>query len=143
MSKEIGNQNFEKFESWYAEREQLGDLKQYLNNGKLNKSEIAKELGFGRSVWSQNAQVKDLASAINAKLAKKLSIVANKQTNEANHAREKANQKVAKTQADNSKLLQKIAMLEEENRQLKLQLNKLEDFKTAREAFIEAGAALR
>ena len=138
MSRALGNENFEKLEIWYAERSRDGDLEAYVRNGKLNKSEVAKELGFGRSVWSQNAQVKSFVQEIDAKLADKHDIIVNKQTKEANHAREKANQKVARTQADNSKLLQKIAFLEEENRQLRLQLNQLEEFKTAREAFIEA-----
>lgn len=143
MSQEIGNQNFKLFSEWHAQRAIDGDLNDYVRNGKLNKSEIAKELGFGRSVFSQNPQVKELAAGIDANLARKHEKAVTKETKELTEAREKADNRVARTEASNSKLLEKIAQLEEENRQLKLQLSNIEEFKTAREAFIEAGAVLR
>ena len=57
---------------------------------------------------------------------------------ELTEARERANDKVKRTEASNSKLLEKIAMLEAENRQLKLQNMELGQFKTAKSAFLEA-----
>lgn len=144
MSKNKGQESFEAFSEWYSQACIDGDFQRYvLSGGKINKSEIAKELGFGRSAFAQNQQIKELATAIEAKLKKELNIVETTRTKSLDAAREKANTKVARTEATNSKLLSRIAMLEEENRQLKLQLSKINDFKTAREAFIAAGAALK
>ena len=52
-------------------------------------------------------------------------------------AREKANEKTKRAESSNSRLLEKVAMLEAENRQLKVQLAEIENFKTARYAFLE------
>ena len=132
----IGNENFEKFKTWIAERNAQNDKVDYVRNGKLNRSEVAKELGFGRSVFAQNPAVKELALQLDEDWGK-LKPATPKTERELTEARERANEKVKRTEGNNSRLLEKIAMLEAENRQLKVQLADLETFKTAKSAFLE------
>lgn len=42
------------FTMWAEERDHAGDWGEYVRGGKLNRSEIAKECGFGRAAWGQN-----------------------------------------------------------------------------------------
>ena len=132
----IGNENFEKFRTWIAERNAQNDKIDYVRNGKLNRSEVAKELGFGRSVFAQNPAIKELALQLDEDWGK-LKPATPKTERELTEARERANEKVKRTEGNNSRLLEKIAMLEAENRQLKVQLADLETFKTAKSAFLE------
>ena len=110
----------------------------------MNRTEVAKELGFGRSVFAQNPEVKALAQDCDEKWG---SVVANgrqsKTAREESSARERAINKLKRTETSNGRLLERLAMLEEENRQLKLQLAKLNKFAAAKNAFDDAGAVLR
>ena len=132
----IGNENFEKFEAWVAQRKKQNDKLEYIRNGKLNRSEVAKELGFSRSVFAQNPAVKELALKLDSEWGK-LKPAIPKSERELVEAREKANEKTKRAESSNSRLLEKVAMLEAENRQLKVQLAEIENFKTARSAFLE------
>ena len=132
----IGNENFEKFEAWVAQRKKQNDKLDYIRNGKLNRSEVAKELGFSRSVFAQNPAVKELALKLDSEWGK-LKPAIPKSERELVEAREKANEKTKRAESSNSRLLEKVAMLEAENRQLKVQLAEIENFKTARSAFLE------
>ena len=88
----IGNENFEKFEAWVAQRKKQNDKLDYIRNGKLNRSEVAKELGFGRSVFAQNPAVKELAIQLDHDWGK-LKPAIPKSERELVEAREKANEK--------------------------------------------------
>ena len=134
--KTMGNENFEKFEAWVAQRNSQNDKLDYIKNGKLNRSEVAKELGFGRSVWYQNPAVKELVLKLDSEWGK-LKPAIPKTERELVEAREKANVKTKRAESLNSRLLEKVAMLEAENRQLKVQLAEIENFKTARSSFLE------
>jgi len=133
---QIANENLAKFEAWIAERNAQNDKLDYIKNGKLNRSEVAKELGFGRSVWYQNPAVKELVAKLDSEWGK-LKPAIPKTVRELTEARELANNKVKRTESANSKHLEKIAMLEAENRQLKVQLMEIENFKTAKSSFLE------
>ena len=133
---QIANENLAKFEAWIAERNSQNDKIDYVRNGKLNRSEVAKELGFGRSVFAQNPAVKELAVKLDDEWGK-LKPAIPKTVRELTEARELANNKVKRTESANSKHLEKIAMLEAENRQLKVQLMEIENFKTAKSSFLE------
>ena len=133
---QIANENLVKFEKWIAQRKKQNDKIDYIRNGKLNRSEVAKELGFGRSVFAQNPAVKELAAKLDNDWGK-LKPAIPKTVRELTEARELANNKVKRTESANSKHLEKIAMLEAENRQLKVQLMEVENFKTAKSSFLE------
>ena len=133
---QIANENLVKFEKWIAQRKAHGDKLEYIRNGKLNRSEVAKELGFGRSVFAQNPAVRELALKLDDQWGK-LKPAIPKSVRELTEARELANNKVKRTESANSKHLEKIAMLEAENRQLKVQLMEVENFKTAKSSFLE------
>ena len=133
---QIANENLAKFEAWIAEREAQDDKKDYVLNGKLNRTEVAKELGFGRSVWYQNPAVQKLVAKLDNEWGP-LKPAIPKTERELTEARELANNKVKRTESANSKHLEKIAMLEAENRQLKVQLMEIENFKTAKSSFLE------
>lgn len=133
---QIANENLAKFEAWIAEREAQDDKKDYILNGKLNRTEVAKELGFARSVWYQNPAVKELVAKLDNEWGP-LKPAISKTVHELTEARELANNKVKRTESANSKHLEKIAMLEAENRQLKVQLMEIENFKTAKSSFLE------
>ena len=132
----LGNENLEKFQAWIAQRKKQNDKLDYIRNGKLNRSEVAKELGFSRSVFAQNPAVKELALKLDSEWGK-LKPAIPKSERELVEAREKANEKTKRAESSNSRLLEKVAMLEAENRQLKVQLAEIENFKTARSAFLE------
>ena len=133
---QIANENLAKFEAWIAEREAQDDKIDYIQNGKLNRREVSKELGFGRSVFYQNPAVKELVAKLDSEWGK-LKPAIPKTVRELTEARELANNKVKRTESANSKHLEKIAMLEAENRQLKVQLMEIENFKTAKSSFLE------
>lgn len=128
-------QSFDRFSLWVAEREFHGDYLDYIRRGKLNRSEVAKELDVGRSAFQQNPAIKNLAEELDHRWGFKKPTQP-KSAAEEGAARERANEKVKRTEASNSKLLETIAMLEQENRQLRLQLDEMKQFKTAREAFL-------
>ena len=139
---EIGRENLEKFQLWIAERKSQNDYLDYVRAGKLNRSEVAKELGFGRSVFAQNLSIKELALQLDAEWGAEKPAIP-KTERELVEARERANDKVKRTEASNSKLLEKIAMLEAEVRQLKIQNMELGQFKTAKSAFLETVERLK
>ena len=134
--KTMGNENLAKFEAWIAEREAQNDKLDYIRDGKLNRTEVYKELGFGRSVIYQNPAVRELIAKLDDEWGK-LKPAIPKTERELVEAREKANEKTKRAESSNSRLLEKVAMLEAENRQLKVQLAEIENFKTARSSFLE------
>jgi len=128
--------NFALFSDWVAARNAHGDHLDYVKMGKLNRSEIATELGFSRSVFSQNPAIKKLTLELDQKWGSQRT-QAPRTVKEESAARTRAIQKVKRTEDSNSRLLEKIAILEEENRELRLALNELKLFRAAREAFLE------
>ena len=51
---QLATQAVERFKEWAGERERAGDWGDYIRAGKLNRSELAKECGFGRAALQQN-----------------------------------------------------------------------------------------
>lgn len=138
-----GEEFAELFANWIIEREEHNDFIDYIRRGKLNRSEVSKELGFGRSVFAQNPEVNRLAAECDKRWGNSEVIEAQvKSSKEADSARERAVNKSIRTEASNSRLLEKLAKLEAENRQLRLELAELQNFKSARELFAEHSAVL-
>lgn len=129
---------------WIAERKEQQDVIEYIRGGKLNRSEIAKELGFSRSVFAQNPLIKKLIEECDIMWCSEDGIQTHtRPLREANAARERAVTKAKRSEGNNSKLLERVIELEAENRQLKLQLSELETYKTAREMFVELSGELK
>lgn len=66
--KEVGAANVTKFEAWVAERKAGGDWKDYIRQGQLNRTEVAIECGFAKSVLRQNPTVKAALQALEERL---------------------------------------------------------------------------
>lgn len=60
MSQEVGDQNVAKLEKWISERNKNRDWDEYCHRGRIHRSRLAEELGFGRSATGQNTRVKAL-----------------------------------------------------------------------------------
>ncbi len=60
MSQEVGDNNVAKVKSWIAERIANRDWDNYCHKGRIQRSNLAQELGFARSVTGQNSKVKAL-----------------------------------------------------------------------------------
>ena len=56
---QIGKENLEKFIKWVQERNDANDWSNYIHRGKLNRTEIARELNFAVSATRQNRHVRD------------------------------------------------------------------------------------
>ncbi|MWJ28579.1 hypothetical protein GPM19_10235 [Halomonas sp. ZH2S] len=61
-------ENIAKFEAWAAERQVAGDWADYIRQGQLNRTEVAAECGFAKSVLRQNPAVKTALEALEARL---------------------------------------------------------------------------
>jgi hypothetical protein len=133
---QLAMENFARFSAWVSEREAHGDHADYLHRGKFNRREIATELGFGVSAFSQNPAIKKLVRELDDRWGSQYP-ASSKSVAEESAARERANDRVKRTDASSSKLLQRIASLEEENRQLRRELEEVKQFKSARDAFLE------
>ena len=66
--KDIGANNLIRFNAWIEERKNAGDWKDYVRQGKLNRSEIASECNFALSALRQNPAVKAALEALEASL---------------------------------------------------------------------------
>ncbi|CUK01012.1 hypothetical protein PH7735_02401 [Shimia thalassica] len=129
----------ERFALWIEERELQNDFLDYVRSGKLNRTEVAKELGFSRSVFAQNPEVNALMKNCDDKWGSVVSDGRQSKTaREESAARERAISKLKRSETSNSRLLDRIAMLEEENRQLKLRLSEMDKFAAAKRAFDDA-----
>ncbi|MFG6562145.1 hypothetical protein ACGYK7_16800 [Sulfitobacter sp. 1A15299] len=133
---QLAKENFARFSTWVSEREARGDYADYLHRGKLNRSEIATELGFGASAFGQNPAIRKLVEELDVRWGSQHP-ASSKSLAEESSARERANNRVKRTEASNSKLLQRIISLEEENRQLRRELEEVKQFRSARDAFLE------
>ncbi|WP_319496343.1 hypothetical protein [uncultured Cohaesibacter sp.] len=116
------------FQTWFDERQKLGDVSEYLNaRGRLNKSSIAVELGFARSNFNTNPALKEALEIAEETLCAASNLVdVAKPLREANAARERANDKAKLSSAESSRLMERIVSLEAENRNLKNRLAQLE-----------------
>lgn len=132
------------FLNWVEERQAMGDVAEYLNSrSRLNKSNIATELGFARSNFATNPALADALEYAEEILCPPGS-VANiaKPLREANAARERANDRSRLSQAESSRLMEKIVGLEAENRKLKHKLSKIEMREDAQRGFSLLAEAL-
>ncbi|MCG8073717.1 MAG: hypothetical protein N0E59_21255 [Candidatus Thiodiazotropha taylori] len=112
---EVAKENLAKVEDWVAERNRLRDWHEYEHNGKINRSALADELDFARSVTTQNRAVKKILEEKD-----RLWFQAEPVIKEAQEASlERSNAALGKASAANNKLIARVAELEAENRELR------------------------
>lgn len=68
--KQIAVLNLKRFEAWVAERDRAGDWRSYVRGNRLNRTDIALDCGFAKSVLRQNPSVGLLLASIEERLAK-------------------------------------------------------------------------
>lgn len=64
---QIAEQNLSAFLAWASSRSD-DDFREYVRRGKLNRSEIAAECGFGKSALGQNPAIKSALEALEGSL---------------------------------------------------------------------------
>ena len=126
--REIGEANVGKFQKWVSEREAAGDWADYIRQGKLNRTEVAAECGFAKSVLRQNPAVKPALEALEARLYA-AGILPPTKANKAPHSASEAasaavDQRVVTI---NSRNEQRVKALEEQNAALRAELRELRE----------------
>ena len=131
--RQLAIDNVELVKAWLKEREFHRDWNEYAYNNRINRSVLADELSFAKSVCTQNDAVRKILEAADALWFKSEAV--NSAAIDA--ARERVDIQLSRFSSDNSQLQKRIAELEAENKQLR---SELRAFK-AQQALIEGGAA--
>lgn len=63
-----GTINLQKFEAWIKNRDAANDWADYIRGGKLNRTEVASECGFGMPAFQQNPAISQALVALEARL---------------------------------------------------------------------------
>lgn len=124
--------NVDAIQSWIDERNAKRDWDEYEYSGKINRTVVAEELGFAKSVFSQNKRVKDLIQEVDLIWFREKQL--DKQAHEA--SRERAEDRSRMVSSTNNELIQRNAQLEAENKELKSKLNKFDQL----QSLIQGGA---
>ena len=126
----IGAANLQQFLDWMNERYAAGDWDNYLRGAKLNKTEIAAECGFARSVFAQNPAIKTAVQGLEKELQGKGILDAIKASQNASDGitedatNESLNQRAM---AAKSKAEARVKALEEQNASLKAEVASLRE----------------
>lgn len=129
--RQIAGDNVKLVTAWIEERNQRLDWHEYAYNNRINRSVVAQELDFVKSVCTQNPAVRLLLEAADAIWFK--NEVEDKAAHEA--ARERAQAQSSRMSSDNSDLIKRVAELEAENRQIRRELNAFKK----QQAMVECG----
>lgn len=130
---QIATENVASVTAWIEERKERRDWHEYAYNDRINRSVLADELDFSKSVCTQNGAVRALLEAADALWFCEAAV--DKAAHEA--ARERAQIQASRTSSDNNVLQKRLAELEAENRQLRHELNAYKK----QQALVEGGAA--
>ena len=60
--------NLQKFEAWIKDRDMASDWVDYIRGGKLNRTEVAQECGFGTPAFRQNPSIANALEALEERL---------------------------------------------------------------------------
>ena len=119
--------------SWIEDRTERRDWHEYAYNNRINRSVLADELSFSKSVCTQNGAVRALLDAADALWFDSERV--DKAAHEA--ARERAQIHAGRISSDNNALEKRLAELDAENRRLRHELNAYKKQQT----LVEGGAA--
>lgn len=115
-------QNLEAFEVWKATQTD-DDFKQIVFRGQLNRIEVAKSIGCGKSALNQNPALKKALKVLEEELRDKGVLPPLTDTAKKNADKPKAYDSTANSRQLNSK---RVSSLEAENIELKAKVNELE-----------------
>ena len=130
---QIAQDNIKLVQAWVDERNAARDWHEYEYSGKINRRVLAEELGFAKSVCTQNKAVRSLIEEADSYWFRKID--EDKKSHES--ARERAEMQSGMVSVSNNALSQRIAELEAENRQLQRELTKFKK----QQMLIQSGAA--
>jgi cell division protein FtsB len=130
---QIASENVAAVNAWISERNQRRDWHEYAYNNRINRSVLAVELDFAKSVCTQNSTVRALLDSADALWFKFETL--EKAAHEA--ARDRAQVQSSRVTSDNNELQKRVAELEAENRQLRKDLGAFKK----QQALVEGGAA--
>lgn len=125
---QIAKDNVLKFQTWVAERDTANDWQDYIRNGKLNRTELARECGFASSVLRQNPAVSKALQALEERLASNGTLapkIAAPEGSDEAAATEKVIDK--RIMAAKSRAEARAKALEEQNAALKAEVRDLHD----------------
>jgi hypothetical protein len=138
-----GALNLQKFESWIKDRDAANDWAAYIRGGKLNRTEVAAECGFGTPAFRQNPSIAQALQALEAKLSERCFIQpVDAPTDDAtSHA---ADLRILSSKASAER---RTKAVEEQNAALKAEVNdlkqKLKQYKFLDEHLATTGRMLR
>lgn len=130
---QIAQENIKLVKAWIDARNVARDWHEYEYSGKINRRVLADELGFAKSVCTQNKTVRALIEEADSYWFRKID--ENKKSHDA--ARERTEKQSGIVSMSNNALTQRIAELEAENRQLQRELIKFKK----QQMLVQSGAA--
>lgn len=137
--KQKAQQNIEAFHAWAATQSD-DDYKQIIFRGQLNRGEIAKATGVGKSALRQNPEIKRLLESLENELRAREILPPLAQASEQEKGEPQRYDVEVSRRARND---QRVARLEQENIELKARVNELENrlarFGELSEALTEMG----
>ncbi|MFG6592141.1 hypothetical protein [Sulfitobacter sp. 1A12157] len=110
------------FQSWVEEKVREGTLDRYVRRGMLNRSEIALECGFSRSLFSSNNQLKAELALIENVLLKSRNIYQHSDSDESQGDPTALESKLARKDREINALRERLANKTAENEELKRKL---------------------
>lgn len=125
---QLAAENLKRFESWSAEREAAGDWADYIRQGQLNRTEVAAECGFAKSVLRQNPSVKVALEALEACLRARGTLPPAKGEKSPQTRDEEASASVERRIVTlNNRSEQRVKALEEQNAALRAEVLELRE----------------
>lgn len=130
---ELATQAVERFNAWVGERDKAEDWRDYLRAGKLNRSEIAAECGFGRAAWQQNPALAVALESVEERLIALGILVTGYSPTQGqiqpntSQTEALAEQSVRRAMAAKGKAEHRVKALEEQNATLKVEVRELKD----------------
>lgn len=138
-----GALNLQKFENWIKDRDAANDWADYIRGGKLNRTEVAAECGFGTPAFRQNPSIAQALQTLESRLSENCVIKpVEATTDEATcHA---ADLRILSSKASAER---RTKAVEEQNAALKAEINdlkqKLKQYKFLDEHLAATGRMLR
>lgn len=126
--------SLKKFETWIKDRDAANDWADYIRGGKLNRTEVAQECGFGTPAFRQNPNIANALEALEERLnatgitaRAKNTLMASSEANDA-ATMQAADQRILSSKASAERRTKAVeeqnAALNAENRDLREQLKK-------------------
>lgn len=121
---QLAAQAVQRFNEWVDERQRAGDWADYVRNGKLNRSELSNECGFGRAALQQNPGLASALSTLEARLAEQgvlsaTSLLAQDLPPELKEQVGAADEQVRRAMSARATLEKRVKTLEEQNATLR------------------------